>query len=249
MKDQLPYVVLLLIALAIIYFIYVVIKHANLKVKHEELKGKLTTSQETNNKLLNDLNEQRLDNMRFDLNKHSFKNTLDSIKTSTENTLSSISDLEDILKYMLYDTPGRYIKLKKEAEFALKYFNLYKQKESPKPIINMKIDPLIEESEFENLMVAPLITAHFIENAFMHADLKSEDSFIKINLELLPPRSIIYSISNKTKFQPFEKKYSGVGTSTFEGRLNVLYDGKFQLDSKIENGIYTSNLKIDLHVE
>jgi two-component system, LytTR family, sensor kinase len=237
------------IALVIIYFLYVVSKYTSLKVKHEELGKKLLASQETSNNLLNKLNEKKLESLKFTLNPHSFKNTLDSIQHVAKSTLSSVENLSVILDYMLYETKDRTIAVSKEIDFAKKYFSLYKLKVNPVVSAKFNVDSRFLEAEFSHLKIAPLVTAHFIENAFKHGDTENDESFIDLSLELLPPNSIVYSVRNKIKSYTRSTDKGGIGNSNFKERLELLYPDLYHLDSKVEDGVFSSNLKITLNNE
>ena len=50
-------------------------------------------------------------------------------------------------------------------------------------------------------------------------------------------------ISNK---KVLKKERSGIGNTTLEHRLRIIYKNNFKLDKFIENDIYIAHLKIDL---
>jgi LytS/YehU family sensor histidine kinase len=229
--------------------IYKTIKYNSVKKEITRLDKKIEVSNIDSKKLRYQLHEQKLESLKFTLNPHSFKNTLDSIQHVAKSTLSSVENLSVILDYMLYETKDRFINIGNEIDFAEKYFSLYKLKISPVVSVKFNIDDRFKEQEYQCLKVAPLVTAHFIENAFKHGDIENDESFIELKLELIPPNSIVYSVRNKVKSSPRNIKKGGIGNSNFKERLELLYPNKYHLDSKQENGIYTSNLKITLSNE
>ncbi|MFT6184063.1 MAG: LytS/YehU family sensor histidine kinase [Flavobacteriales bacterium] len=218
----------------------------SLNKRKEALTKELNENKAQGQRYLNELNETKLASLKFTLNPHSFRNTLNSIQHVAQRTLSSVENLSVILDYMLYETKDKYVPIEKEIDFAKKYFNLYKLKVSPLVTARFQIDERFNDTVHQSLQIAPLITAHFIENAFKHADLEIDDAFIELKLELVYPSSAIYSVRNTIKSSRDINSKGGIGAGNFKDRLQILYPEKHYLDTIIEDGIYSSYLKITL---
>lgn len=216
-----------------------------LKEHRDALSKELKAQKNQTQNYLRELNETKLASLKFTLNPHSFRNTLNSIQHVAQRTLNSVENLSVILDYMLYETKDKYVPIEKEIDFAKKYFNLYKLKVSPLVTARFQIDDRFSDVEHQSLQIAPLITAHFIENAFKHADLEIDSAFIELKLELVPPNSAIYSVRNKINPSRKVNPKGGIGARNFEDRLEILYPEKHYLDTTIEGGIYSSHLKIN----
>jgi two-component system LytT family sensor kinase len=198
------------------------------------------------NNLDKELYEKKLEGLRFMLNPHSFRNTLNTIQHLAKNTLNSVENLAGIFDYMLYDAQQKYVSLEKEIKFANEYLHLYKLRLSP--VINFKVD--LFENAFEDFYrqknIPPMIFAHFIENAFKHGDLDGDEAFIHIKLEVISKNEIVYSVRNRVSPKKNTIK-GGLGNEKFIERLDLLYPGKYNLDLNEHNSIYSANLKIVLH--
>ncbi|MCH5720938.1 LytS family sensor histidine kinase [Niabella hibiscisoli] len=95
-------------------------------------------------------------------------------------------------------------------------------------------------------MLAPLISIDLIENAFKHADLQSSDAFISIIFEFRDDHFYL-TVSNKiSSKKPIEKEKSGIGVTTLENRLRIIYKNHFKLEKFIEGDVYIAHLKINL---
>ena len=198
------------------------------------------------NNLDKELYEKKLEGLRFVLNPHSFRNTLNTIQHLASNTLKSVESLTGIFDYMLYDSQQKFVPLEKEINFAKAYVELYKL--DLKATVKLKSN--LSEKEYEDFYkqkrVPPMIFAHFIENAFKHGDLDSDEAFIQIKLEVISKNEIVYSVRNRISSKKSNIK-GGLGNEKFIERLDLLYPGKYNLDSKPDKEIYSANLKISLY--
>ncbi|MNS19933.1 hypothetical protein D3C72_516600 [compost metagenome] len=117
------------------------------------------------------------------------------------------------------------------------------------PLFDIRADIIFDEQDdmVNEPLIAPLICAPIIENAFKHADLQSEDAFINIRLEY---RSGMLSlkVANKVSDKPLLKKEkSGVGNKSLEKRLELIYGDVHTLTVDRKDQVYQVLLKIDLH--
>lgn len=219
----------------------------SLNKKNASLESRLNAHKEKLKKLEIELEKKKIENLRFALNPHSFRNTLDTIEHLAKSTVDSVHSLSGIFDYMLYDATNQFVLLEQELKFAEEYLKLYRLRLKPTVKVKFSVDDSLLGLA-QSKMIAPLITAHFIENAFKHGDLSGDDSFITIKLELLNENEIIYSVRNSIKqHNTAEKHKGGLGKSTFQERLNLLYKDKHHLDYKKDQSVFTANLKLTLH--
>ena len=102
------------------------------------------------------------------------------------------------------------------------------------------------EKLYEQKLLAPLISIDLIENAFKHADLQSADAFISIVFEF-KDNCFYLTVSNKISDKTaLKKERSGIGATTLEQRLKIIYKNQFKLDKFVENDVYIAHLKINL---
>lgn len=201
---------------------------------------------EEEKKLKAEIHLKKLDNLRFALNPHSFKNTLNSIQGMARDTYESVRGLSGTIDYMLYDAQDVFVSLDRELEFANQYLVLFQKK--LRPSFNIQIDlDLSHRPDFVNqYSIAPLITAGFIENAFQHGDTESQEAFISVKIEIIDNRSVLYTVRNRIRAVPYRGK-GGLGQSKMKERLDLLYPSKYHLEYKNEQGVFTSLLKLELH--
>lgn len=188
----------------------------------------------------------KLDTLESRLNPHLFKNILNSVQSHAYQTYFALDKLANVLDYILYDSQQKWVSPKEEIAFALNLIEIHKIKISP--LFELTIKTKINENEklYEEALLAPLLSIDLIENAFKHADLQSPDAFITVLFEL-KNNCFMLTVSNKVSDKKAMKKdRSGLGNTTLEQRLKIIYKNQFQLDSLIENNIYTAHLKINL---
>ncbi len=192
------------------------------------------------------VNNLQLDNLEAKLNPHLFKNILNSIQSHAYQTYFSLNKLANVLDYILYESQKKFVSPKEEIEFALNLIEINKTKISP--LFELKVKAKIDENEklYEQNLLAPLISVDLIENAFKHADIQSSDAFISIVFEF-KDNCFYLTVSNKISDKnALKKERSGIGTTTLEQRLNIIYKNNFKLDKFVEKDVYIAHLKINL---
>ena len=199
--------------------------------------------------LTNKVDNLKLENLESRLNPHLFKNILNSIQSHAYQTYYALDKLANVLDYILYESRKKYVTPKEEIDFALNLIEINKIKVSP--LFELKLKTKIDEqaSLYTSSVLAPLISIDLIENAFKHADLQSEDSFISIVIEF-KDNCFSITVSNKiSDQQALKKEKSGIGTATLEERLNIIYKDNYKLERFSEGNTYFAQLKIFIHGE
>jgi LytS/YehU family sensor histidine kinase len=187
-----------------------------------------------------------LDTLESRLNPHLFKNILNSIQSHAYQTYFALDKLANVLDYILYDSQQKWVTPKEEIAFALNLIEINKIKLSP--LFELKVKTVLNEQDkvYEERLVAPLVTIDLIENAFKHADLQSSDAFISVVFEF-KDGSLSLTVSNKVSDKKAMKKdRSGLGATTLEQRLKIIYKNHYRLERFVEHNVYTAHLKIDL---
>ncbi|MDR6966620.1 sensor histidine kinase YesM [Flavobacterium arsenatis] len=192
------------------------------------------------------INDLQLETLESKLNPHLFKNILNSIQSHAYQTYIALDKLANVLDYILYESQKKLVSPKEEIEFAMNLIEINKIKVSP--LFELKVKTKIKESEalFEQNLIAPLISIDLIENAFKHADLQSADAFISVLFEF-KDNCFYLTVSNKiSEKKALKKERSGIGATTLEQRLKIIYKNNFKLDKFVEDNVYIAHLKIDL---
>ncbi|MCV9932147.1 histidine kinase [Flavobacterium sp. LS1R47] len=192
------------------------------------------------------VNDLQLETLESKLNPHLFKNILNSIQSHAYQTYFALDKLANVLDYILYESKKKFVTPKEEIEFALNLIEINKIKISP--LFELKVKTIIGEDEklYEQPLLAPLISIDLIENAFKHADIQNADAFISIIFEL-KDNHFSLTVSNKISDKKvLKKERSGIGNTTLEQRLKIIYKNQFKLDKFVENDTYIAHLKINL---
>jgi LytS/YehU family sensor histidine kinase len=192
------------------------------------------------------VNDLQLETLESKLNPHLFKNILNSIQSHAYQTYFALDKLANVLDYILYESKKKFVTAKEEIDFALNLIEINKIKISPLFELKIKTNINKEDKLYEQPLLAPLISIDLIENAFKHADLQSADAFISVVFEF-KDNAFSMTVSNKISDKKvLKKERSGLGKTTLEHRLKIIYKNNFKLDRFIENDIYIAHLKIDL---
>lgn len=228
--------IILILITALCYLIYRLIQSGKAKESVEEKFHFLEMK----------VNNLQLETLESKLNPHLFKNILNSIQSHAYQTYFALDKLANVLDYILYESQKKFVSPKEEIEFALNLVEINKIKVSP--LFELKVKTKINEGEmlYEQQLLAPLISIDLIENAFKHADLQSPDAFISVLFEF-KDNCFYLTVSNKISDKKILKKErSGIGATTLEQRLKIIYKNQFKLDKFVENDIYIAHLKINL---
>jgi len=231
------FLIIILLLLVIIGFVTYQLVHAR-KEKNEAKKKFFELEMKVNN--------LQLETLEAKLNPHLFKNILNSIQSHAYQTYFAMDKLANVLDYILYESKKKHVTAKEEIDFALNLIEINKIKISPLFELKIKTKINSEEKLYEQPLLAPLISIDLIENAFKHADLQSSDAFISVLFEF-KDNAFSMTVSNKISDKKvLKKERSGIGNTTLEHRLRIIYKNNFKLEKAIENDIYTTHLKINL---
>lgn len=229
-------VIILVFVVVLCYLVYRLVESGRAKKNVQEKFGLLEMK----------VNNLQLETLESRLNPHLFKNILNSIQSHAYQTYFALDKLANVLDYILYESQKKFVSPKEEIQFALNLIEINKIKVSP--LFELKVKTKIDETEnlYEQNLLAPLISIDLIENAFKHADLQSADAFISILFEF-KDNCFSLTVSNKiSEKKALIKERSGIGATTLEQRLKIIYKNQFKLDKFVENDIYIAHLKINL---
>lgn len=95
-----------------------------------------------------------------------------------------------------------------------------------------------------DINVPPMLMIPLVENVFKHGiDKRQTDNHISILTEKLA-EGILFLVRNRIYPREKESGPSGTGLKNLKERLNLLYGGKYELQTVEENGFYTATLII-----
>ncbi len=181
--------------------------------------------------------------VKLQLDPHLLFNTINNIDALILKDSVAASEylnkLSDIMRFILYETKADKIPLAKEIEYIDKYIALQKIRTANENYVHFSVEGIIEGK-----CIAPMIFIPFIENAFKHTNNKKIENAITVNI-FIKSETIQLLCENRfdTK-STVQQSSGGLGNELMEKRLNLIYNGKHQLQVHKTNQLYTINLTI-----
>lgn len=187
--------------------------------------------------------------LQSQLSPHFLFNTLNNLygiaQTDHEKIPGLLLKLSDLLRYSVYDTKELLVPLSNEVGYINNYIDFEEIRIGHALVMTREVDAVHDSS----LIIAPMILIVFVENAFKYAKESIEDKIyvaisLKVNLNTLSfsvRNSFVDSLSRKNT-----ERNSGLGIKNTIRRLDLLYDGRYELSRMVKERFYVVDLKIDL---
>ena len=185
--------------------------------------------------------------LKHQINPHFLFNILNglyamALKNDDEPTAMGIEKLSRMMRYVLYESNDKLVRLDQEVEYIQNYIDLQRMRMGDNVEIDFKV-----EGEMANQGIAPMLFIPFIENAFKHGLSTVRPSLIAISM-CLDQNTLDFQVSNTLHPQTplAQKPFGGIGQENVHKRLDMLYPGQYVLQIEEEKEIYSVNLKLDL---
>ena len=197
--------------------------------------------------LKNEKLQAELNFLKSQINPHFLFNTLNNIysfaQTGNKKTAPMLERLSSILRFMVYDCNEDRASLSKELMAVEDLLEIHKMKNSEQRNITLGVEGV---KRFH--LIAPLIIVNFVENACKHSDAVSNpNGFIQVQITVDKKDKCYCEISNSIKKKTaIASKHKGVGLKNIKKRLELQYEGAYQLTEELNNGIYFLKLEIPL---
>lgn len=198
-------------------------------------------------KLQKEKTELELQSLKSQLNPHFLFNTLNNIYSLSVNhsdkTSQSISQLSDILDYILYKGQKKWVTISDELNIIDHYIALESLRYHDE---RLKIEkPVLLNSQNT---IPPLLYLTLVENAFKHgAGKNSETTEIKIEIET-NKQSSVFKIEN-TFFENPADNDKGIGLQNIERQLQYHYQGNFTFRVSNKNNIFKVEIITPSHYD
>ena len=189
--------------------------------------------------------------LKSQINPHFLFNALNNMLSIAEKhqqteVSSSIAQLSDMLRFLLYSTGDDRIPVEKEVHLIENYIELNKLRfDSNDPIdIKYTVDSTILDKT-----ITPAVFIPFVENAFKHGVSIYEPSYVHISIAIKDGELVFEcrnSIVSTIKKDDFSKEDSGVGLQNVKRRLAILYPNKHSLAITETQNMYDVILKLYL---
>lgn len=189
--------------------------------------------------------ESELNYLKSQTNPHFLFNTLNNIyslsRDKSDLAPESILRLSKILRFMLYETSGKFINIEQELEIISDYIALEKLRYSD----SLRIDFKYEIEDFRQPL-PPLLLIPLVENAFKHGASETRNQpFVDIFLSV-HQQQLLYVVKNSTDMVHGEKKVSeNIGLSNLRRQLELLYRD-YNLTIQQGESTFTATLTINL---
>jgi len=183
-----------------------------------------------NEQIVNELRSSSLEHelayLKEQINPHFLFNALNNIYVQTrkrpEEAPESILLLSDLLRYQLYDSAQKKVRLDGEIEYLKNYLKLDKLRKSDDGNVTFTVN-----GQPNGHLVAPFMFLPFVENALKHGSI-GEDSFLKIQFDITET-DIKFAVVNSKLSIPHQDEQGGIGLPNVKRRLDLLYPDKHKI--------------------
>lgn len=185
---------------------------------------------------------QQLEALRYQINPHFLMNTLNNIHAlvdiDPEKAKESLEEFSKMMRILLYDGDAPTIPLAKELDFIEHFISLMRIRY---PENALRIDTVFPE-ERGGAVVPPLVIASFVENAFKHGVSYSDESYIRVKVELQDGK-VVFHCANSSHPAEADERH-GIGLENIRKRLTLLYGKAYTLSIDEDGGRYDVLLAI-----
>lgn len=171
--------------------------------------------------------------------------TLDSIYAhavlASPKAPGMLLKLSDLLSYMLYECDQSLVPLEKELVVMKEYIDLEKLKQ----IDNLEMVVTIKGNTI-NKKIAPLLLLPFVENSFKQSNQVTEQSWINLDILIEEDRFSMKLINGMAGEVNEQTIFTTNGLADVQKRLTLLYPGKHELKTTLEQEMFIVLLSIRL---
>ncbi len=197
--------------------------------------------------------KRELNFIKKQIRPHFLFNTLANLqilaKHKSEALPDLMSQLSKLLRYLLYDTHTSFVPVEQELEFIKSYLALEKLQLPLRTTLSFEV----KGEPKPNQVIAPMLLLTFIENCFKHYNKKEKnEKFIRIeiridknSLKLSTANTFKTNSSNEHSFE--HPKNGGLGLKNALENLDLIYKEQFELETRTEDNVFITELKIPLY--
>lgn len=192
--------------------------------------------------LKDSLTEMEMKSIRQQLSPHFTFNILNNlqflIQKDRQEALQLLAQYSKILRYYVYESQQKAILLNDELSFLKTYLELEKDRLEQEAVFDISISGAPPD-----LKIAPFILSTFVENAFKH--LSRADQWVAVELHT-SHRTLQLHVQNTFDTDNREQEPAGVGLAHVKKRLELIYPGKYTLELREKDNIFSVNLHLNL---
>lgn len=187
--------------------------------------------------------------LKAQVHPHFLFNTLNNLYALTlkqsQDAPEVVLKLSDLLDYMLYECNADWVPLRKEIKLVEDYIALERIRYGKRLEISFDI-----RGEVENQMIAPMMILPFVENSFKHGVSEElHQSWVSMDLTVKRESLTLKVENSKSKNGEHEDRFDykqGIGLKNVQRRLDLLYEGEYDLNVLDTEESYLVVLKLNL---
>jgi len=205
-----------------------------------------------NEKLRNEISQEKLKTelnfLKAQINPHFLFNTLNNLfsisqKHKIDEITTGISELSNLMRYMIYESNSSFVSLKKEVDYIESFIEIQKLRYDENDFV-INFD---KKGSLSQVKIAPMILLPFVENAFKHGFNINESSIINMMVDVTNG-NIRFKVVNKTfANNGVSDSASGIGLANVKRRLDLIYPHSHTLEILETADRFTVELNIDTH--
>lgn len=177
------------------------------------------------------------------INPHFLFNTLNTlyalVLSKSDRTESAFVKFSNILRYMYEQADREMIPLADEREYIRQYVDLQRLR------LNRHTQVVLDEQVDDDRTPVPtMLFITFVENAFKYGTSSERDCTIRLSLRL--HEATLTFMTENAVMRRREGAAPGIGIENCRKRLQMLFPGRFELETGEREGIYRVRLTIYL---
>jgi len=203
-------------------------------------------SEEMNLRLLQQKTEQELRLLKSQIHPHFLFNTLNNlyalIHEKSDKAGDVVLQLSDLLSFILYDCKADRIPLAKEIKQIENYIALEKLRYGTRVDVQMEV-----KEDVRDVMVLPLVLLPLVENCFKHGvkpTLSRSSVFVEISRH---DNLLKILVNNSVPESKKHEKQGGLGMKNLLSRMDLAYNGNYNLKVEKSSSSFMVLLKIKIH--
>jgi len=184
--------------------------------------------------------------LKAQLHPHFLFNTMNNLYAlsieKSSRTSEGIAKISDLLRSVLYECNDSEITLDKEVKLIENYIDLEKMRYSDRLNVNFNVKGNVDEAK-----IAPMMLFTFVENSFKHgSSIDAKNPYITINLEIKEKEIYFVAENSKPTYSQIskDKNSGGIGLANVKKRLQILYEGRYELSCVDDDCCYKVSLQI-----
>ena len=188
--------------------------------------------------------EAELNFLKSQINPHFLFNSLNSvyflIDKQNAHAREALHKFSDMLRYQLYECNDDKIPIEKEISYLQDYVALQKLRRETHDEVQFVCSASVKGFSIEPLLLMP-----FVENSFKHLSHFGGGKKNLVNISADKANGEFhFSVTNTIEHTSTKDSMGGIGLKNVKRRLELLYNGKHELQIKENDNLFTVDLKL-----